>query len=420
MIVNKIKDISKRYKGIIANLSWLSLIQVFNMLLPLITYPYLVKVLGVSVYGEIILAQTVSVYFSMLINFGLNISSTKDISIHRNDKNKLSEISSSVFIIKTVTWIISLLVLLILIYSIPYFNSHIWLYLLSFTFCFNELLFPQWFFQGIEKMGYITLINLITRALLLTFIFLFVNNEDDYLLVPFFNGVGAILGGLIGIYILIKREGVKLMLPTKEFLINTVKSSFMLFLSNFIVAIKDRCNVLFIGMFLGMHEVAVYDLATKIMSLFNIPVGIISNAIYPKISKDKDIVFVKKIIKVTTCGMLIVVICFQPFLYSIINYFVPSLIDGLFSVRLLMIVPVLFVSSLIIAVDVYVAFNHYRILVLGMVVTVSFYLICIGISIYYDLLFKVESFIIITLLVYVFEWFLRITSLKFIKFNNED
>ena len=118
------KQLFKKYKVQISNFGYLSLFQLFNMFLPLITYPYLIRVLGVELYGTVVFAMAISSYFSIFINFGFNISATKNVSKYRNDKNKLSEIYSSVLTIKTFIWVVSLIVLVTLVNLIPFFNSY--------------------------------------------------------------------------------------------------------------------------------------------------------------------------------------------------------------------------------------------------------------------------------------------------------
>jgi PST family polysaccharide transporter len=82
------------------NIGYLSMIQVVNILIPLIIYPYLILTLGKEVFGLTVFVQTVISYLIILVNFGFNLSATREISIHRSNTIKLSEIVSSVFIIK--------------------------------------------------------------------------------------------------------------------------------------------------------------------------------------------------------------------------------------------------------------------------------------------------------------------------------
>ena len=99
-MINKIKPIFLRNKLLIKNFSYLSAFQIFNIFIPLATYPYLIRILGSETYGLIIFALSIVTYFSMIINFGFNISATKDVAENKNNNNKLNEIVSSVFIIK--------------------------------------------------------------------------------------------------------------------------------------------------------------------------------------------------------------------------------------------------------------------------------------------------------------------------------
>ena len=72
--------------------------------------------------------------------------------MNRDNKKLLNEIVSSVLIIKTLLWVTSLLILLVGIIVIPFWRDHALLFFLVFLTCLSELLFPVWFFLGIEKM----------------------------------------------------------------------------------------------------------------------------------------------------------------------------------------------------------------------------------------------------------------------------
>ena len=173
-----------RNKTVLANVSYLSILQIFTILFPLLTYPYLLRVIGLDLYGVIVFAQTIITYVSLVINFGFNMSGAKNVAICKENKELLSRIVSSTYLCKLILWSICVVVYFSIISIVPFFKEHYWVYSLSFLLTFNELLLPIWFFQGIENMKYITIVNMLARLLFVIAIFLFIHERDDYLLVP--------------------------------------------------------------------------------------------------------------------------------------------------------------------------------------------------------------------------------------------
>lgn len=321
-MVNRLKETFINYKVIIQNFSYLSILQIFSILLPLVTYPYLIRVLGAETYGVIIFAQAIVMYFSIVINFGFNISATKDVAENKRDNIKLNEIVSSVFSIKIILWIISLAVFIGLIIIIPSFKKEWLLFVLAFGMTFNELLFPQWFFQGIEKMRYITIINILSKILFTVLIFIFIHTKEDYLLVPLFQGLGAFLGGILAIYVLVKKENIVLSFQNKSVLSYYFFESLPLFISSASIQIYVNANRVLIGVFLGMKEVAYYDLGEKVLRLIKIPVGMLGQAAFPSLAREKSIVKINKIMKfgvlLTICLMLLVFV-FSNFIVDVLG-----------------------------------------------------------------------------------------------------
>lgn len=70
-------------------------------------------------------------------------------------------------------------------------------YFIVFLSCLSEILFPVWFYQGVEKMKYITLIRFTSIFFYTVTVFIFIKNESDYLLIPLLQSLGWLLSGVI-------------------------------------------------------------------------------------------------------------------------------------------------------------------------------------------------------------------------------
>ena len=283
--ISNLKARAKANSGMIANFGYLSALQMLNLILPLVTYPYLIRVLGSEVFGQVIFAQAIAAYFSMIINYGFNITATRDISVNRHKPHRVNQIISGVLTLKAGLWFCSLLLLVILVYAIPSLRQDKWLYLFSFGICFQELLLPIWYFQGVEKMKYITLFQLISRLSFVLLIFLFVNDTSQYLRVPIFYGLGSLLGGGSALLLLFSLPGIHFTRQPLARLKLMLKEGLAIFFSRISSVITERANVLVIGSFLGMSEVAFYDFAIKILNALKLPTDILVQTVFPRIAQ---------------------------------------------------------------------------------------------------------------------------------------
>jgi PST family polysaccharide transporter len=284
----KLKQQAKANRGLIANFGYLSVLQVLNLVLPLVTYPYLIRVLGSEVFGTVIFAQAIAAYFSMIINYGFNITATRDISVNRHNPEKIKQIVSGVLTVKAGLWVVSLLLLLILVLVIPQLSADKWLYILSFGICFQELLLPVWYFQGTEKMKYITIFQFVSRVSFVVLIFLFVNQPHHYLLVPVFYGLGALMGGTGALALLFSLKDVQFIRQPLSYLKALLKDGLAIFFSRISSVITERANVLVIGSFLGMSQVAYYDFAIKVLHALKVPADILVQTVFPRIAQTQS------------------------------------------------------------------------------------------------------------------------------------
>lgn len=363
-------------RTILSNFSYLVVLRAFTLLFPLITYPYLLRVLGFEVYGSVIFAQTIALNIGILVNFGFNISGTRDIACHRESASDLSRIVSNIYSVKLLIWVACLLLYFTLIWTIPFLRQDKWLYVISFFLTFNELLFPTWFFQGIEKMKYITFINIGVRLLFVAAIFITVRTRSDYMMVPVLNAAGALFGGVVALYVVTVRERVRLVRTSISELKHFFKDSLPLFVSTLSIQVYVNINKVLVGSFLGMTDVAIYDLGEKITTLIKIPIAMISQATFPRISREKSIAFVNKV-------MLLTVGCVTG-IYVVLFFgadTIVRLMSGTENTQAVDVMRILAFSTIISATNLFlggnrlVPFGYQRVYMLNAIINCTFFLL---------------------------------------------
>ena len=179
MVSGRLKSLIERVRGnqdaktLIENFASLSILKAFGLLLPLVTLPYLSRVIGVARFGDIAFACSITIYFSEITNYGFNYTATRHLSKNRNNIQYVRVLFWNVLYTKLFLFVISTIIFAILVETIPLLREHrllLWFTYLSVP-CY--MLFPEWFFQGIEKMKYITIVNIISKILFTVAIFFF-------------------------------------------------------------------------------------------------------------------------------------------------------------------------------------------------------------------------------------------------------
>jgi len=161
------------YKSLVSNFSYLTLLQVAGYLFPLITIPYLSRVIGVEGIGRVAFGAAVITWFMSISTWGFNYTATREAARNRDDLNKLSEIFSNVFWARSALAFLCFIVLLGLIIVISSFRENKLVLLITFLTIPGNILFPEWLFQALERMKYITILSLISKLLFTLTIFIF-------------------------------------------------------------------------------------------------------------------------------------------------------------------------------------------------------------------------------------------------------
>lgn len=271
-------------KKLAINFSALSLLQISNYLIPLITFPYLVRVLGPVNFGLANFAFAFLVYFNTIIDYGFHFSSTRDLAQANADAEKVNDIFNLTFFSRLLLLLPATALYFLIISLIPFFHEHILIYSIAYLSVIGNALFPLWFFQGIEKMFYITIFNISFKTIGVVAIFFFVVEKSDLNNYIVIVSLAALASGAASIIYIFKRRIVWLAIPKYHEIKKHLRNSFGLFSSQYLIMLYTSSNTFVLGLLAGNLAVGYFSAADKIRIAIQNIGGVAGQAIFPHIS----------------------------------------------------------------------------------------------------------------------------------------
>lgn len=279
---------SKEVRKLLENFFSLSILKLINAILPFVTLPYLIKVLGFEQYGAIVLALSLIAYFQSITDYGFNLSATREIAEHCHSKKQISLIYSKTILSKSLLLILSLSVLLILVFSIEQFRQDKIIYLLMCLVLIGQTFFPEWFFRGIEQMRYITLLDLFVKSFFTIGIFFLVKSSKDYWIYPLLFAGGYLFIALLSHWIILKRFNINFKLIKISKVIYNLKCGFPLFINQFMPNFYNNSTNFLIGFLLGKYEIGIFGAIRQFVNILNVLNSIVSIVIFPYLVRNKE------------------------------------------------------------------------------------------------------------------------------------
>jgi polysaccharide transporter, PST family len=301
-----------------SNFVALSIVQGTNFLLPLLVMPYVISRTGADGFGAIAVAQVFMIYLATISDYGFNLTATRDIALYKDDHVRISKIFFTVLATRLVISAFLLILVFIAILFIPVFKDHFILYSLGFTYVIGQSLLVSWFFQGREKMNYITISTLISRLIFVTLVLFFIHRKEDGAYFLFFLGTGNIIAGLFSIFFAIRIFKLKYSNPAWVDIIYELKEGWQITISNLSINTYLYSGVFILRIFTNDMIVGYYSIAERIFFAVRQVLGVFSQVIYPHIcqlsqkSKEGVNVFLKKVylpfllLILAGCGILFI------------------------------------------------------------------------------------------------------------------
>lgn len=305
----------------------LGIIQIMSLVLPLITLPYLTRVLGVNAFGQVAFAQIIFQYFIMITDWGFSWSATKEVALVKHDREKLSALFLRTWLAQLLLLLILFCVLLLAILYVPFFEKYKNIYLVGFSLVVGNVLLPLWLVQGLESSDKILKAQFCTKLLVLPLTFICVDNNQDAIWAIGVLGFTSILSGLATQYWIWSHLGLTGQKVSLIEIVTTLKDSANLFFSRVAISLYTTLIPVVLGSVSGHTNVAIYSLADKFRVAAQSVLAPISQALFPRLSylykHDPD--EAKKLLKKS--GLIILILSF---LMSVILFFSAELIIYIF------------------------------------------------------------------------------------------
>ncbi len=303
---------TKKEQRVVAfNTIMLYVMAVAKLIFPLITLPYLTRVLSPESYGLVSYVKSCMTYMQLIVDFGFMLSSVKDIVKLTSNKKEIGFVVGRTYLAKAMLCVVAGAALAVMCLCIPILRINILFTVLSFIAVVTTIFLADFLFRGIEKMQIITIIYVIMKSVSTVLTFVLVRSNDDLLWVPVLDIIGNIAAvGLTALFIVKMKIPVRVDSMKKVFAM--IKDSSIYFLSSVATTAFSALNTLLIGIFIqDLVEVARWSLCISIISAIQGLYTPICNGIYPHMIKRKDLSFIHKVlavfIPIVTAGC---VLCF--------------------------------------------------------------------------------------------------------------
>jgi PST family polysaccharide transporter len=170
---------------------------------------------------------------------------------------------------------------------------------------------PNWFFQGIEKMEFIAIIDVVAKVIFTGSIFLLIRQESDYIYILPLWGMGGLITAFAGLYLIIVKYSVRLRWVGLYTLYKGMKKSYFLFMSNLAIHTIYNSNIIILGLLQNPEAVGIYAIADKVIKIPWTLATLFSHAIYPRVciinksGFQKVLDFYKKILPLPYIGFML-------------------------------------------------------------------------------------------------------------------
>lgn len=261
-----------KQKSIKLNFIMNAILQISAFIFPLITFPYVSRILGPSGTGNVSFATSIVTYFALFAQLGIPTYGIRATARVRDDKKLLSKTVQEIFIINAVMCVLAYFVFFVVLNLVPkMYNDKVLFIIISSTILFNSV-GMDWLYKGLEKYTYITFVSIIFKFIALILMFVCVHHKNDYVIygaISIFAASASNICNLVNIHKLIYIKPIFNYEFTKHF-----RPIMIFFAMSCATTIYTNLDTVMLGFMKDNFEVGYYNAAIKIK---NVLLGVVTS-----------------------------------------------------------------------------------------------------------------------------------------------
>ncbi len=269
-------------KRFVVNVASLFSVQLANMLLPLLTVPYVVRIIGPERLGMLNFSLAFIAYFNLVINYGFDMAAVRSIAANRSNTAEINRVFCEVLAGKILLWLLSTVLFAGIVIAVPEFREQWVLHTCSYLTCIGIVLFPLWLYQGMEDLSRVALFNLIVKVLFSLSVFVLIRQPGDYIYQNLSMSIAQVLVSVVALVVAIRRYNLTITWPLWTNLKQRFIDDRTLFFSSMTITLYAGSNVFLLGLLSNAYNVGIFSAGTRLESISRAFAGIALNqAFFP-------------------------------------------------------------------------------------------------------------------------------------------
>lgn len=255
-----------------------------QMLFPLITFPYVCRVIEADGIGQINFFQSIISYISLFTCLGIPMYAIREIARDRSDVVQMNRTAMEILLLHSMLTLVGYAIVAILCLTVPQIQVNIPLFLILSLTIFFTAIGCEWFYQGIEDFKYITIRGLIIKTVSVVLLFIFVKSKTDLLYYGYYTVFGVLGGNIFNFFRLRKYIHRENIIFSELQIKRHVKPVLKVFSFSVVTSIYLQLNTVLLGFLKNALAVGYFAAATKVMQMLLMMSSCLGSVMMPRAS----------------------------------------------------------------------------------------------------------------------------------------